>query len=93
MRDYKISDSNSLISYWFSYGKMILVIASLFAAKTFSLTPPILRTFPVSEISPVMATWTYIGLLMLREYREEAIAIPAEGPSLGVAPSGKWMWI
>jgi len=26
---------------------------------------------------------------MLREYREEAIAIPAEGPSLGVAPSGK----
>jgi hypothetical protein len=57
------------------------------------LTPPILRTFPVSEISPVMATWTYIGLLMLREYREEAIAIPAEGPSLGVAPSGKWMWI
>lgn len=62
---------------------------SLLAASIFSLTPPIFNTFPVNDISPVIATSTSILLLILKENRQEAIATPADGPSLGVAPSGK----
>jgi len=32
------------------------------------------------------------GILVIEETIEVTIAIPAEGPSLGVAPSGTWIW-
>ena len=54
----------------------------------FSLTPPIGRTFPVKDISPVIA----IFLQTLKVYADTKavqIAIPADGPSFGVAAAGK----
>jgi len=57
------------------------------------LTPPILRTFPVKEISPVIPTKKSVYKFKAKEIKEVVMAIPAEGPSLGLAPAGKWMWI
>ena len=58
------------------------------AASTFSLTPPIGSTSPVSVISPVMAVSLRAGCLVYIEASAVAIATPAEGPSLGMAPAG-----
>lgn len=62
---------------------------SLFAAKIFSLTPPILSTFPVKEISPVIPTKKSVYIFNAKEIKDVVIAIPAEGPSFGLAPAGK----
>ena len=45
-------------------------------------------TLPVRETSPVMARSGRAGLLMARLRRAVTMVTPAEGPSLGVAPSG-----
>jgi hypothetical protein len=59
------------------------------AARIFSLMPPTGSTLPRSVISPVIARW----LRILRWVKTEAMlvkmAMPALGPSLGTAPSGK----
>lgn len=57
-------------------------------ARAVGLSGP---TLPVSESSPVIATSDLGGLPVAMERREEAIAIPADGPSFGVAPSGTCM--
>ncbi len=61
------------------------------APSTFSFTPPIGSTRPVSVSSPVMAT----SLRTLRPDTAEtsavAIVMPADGPSFGIAPAGTWM--
>ena len=55
----------------------------------FSLIPPTGSTLPESVISPVMARF----FLTLRPVNADIIAVamvmPAEGPSLGIAPSGR----
>ncbi len=63
------------------------------AASSFSLSPPIGSTRPRSVISPVIARLALIGILVSTETIEVTIATPAEGPSLGVAPSGTWTWM
>ena len=65
---------------------------SLLAANTFSLTPPILSTFPFKDISPVIAILESIYLFKAKDINEDTNVIPAEGPSLGTAPSGAWIW-
>ena len=62
------------------------------AAMVFSLTPPMGSTRPVSESSPVMARSGRAGVPIARESSEVTIVMPADGPSLGVAPSGTCMW-
>lgn len=49
------------------------------------------KTAPERVISPVITTPLAIGRFVKREYNAVAIAIPAEGPSLLIAPAGKWM--
>jgi len=71
-----------------STGKITFFIPSLYAAIIFSFNPPIFITFPFNEISPVIATCSDIFLFNAREINPLVIAIPAEGPSFGVAPSG-----
>lgn len=44
------------------------------------------RTLPVSDTSPVMATFCLTGRPVARERRAETIVTPALGPSFGVAP-------
>ena len=55
-------------------------------AIVFSLIPPTGRTLPVSETSPVMATFCRIGFPVANDNRAVTIVQPALGPSLGVAP-------
>jgi hypothetical protein len=59
-----------------------------FAARIFSLIPPTGRTLPRSVISPVIAKYGLIVLLVNKELRVESKVIPADGPSFGIAPSG-----
>ncbi len=61
------------------------------AARAFSLRPPIGSTWPVSVISPVIATSLLTGVPVTSEQIAVAIVTPADGPSLGIAPAGTWM--
>ena len=81
------------MSFSFSLHITMSVMPARLAARIFSLMPPTGSTLPRSVISPVMAVF----LRTLRWVSAEAIlvamVIPADGPSLGVAPSGTWMWM
>ncbi|MCY1369027.1 hypothetical protein D9M69_560440 [compost metagenome] len=63
------------------------------AASSFSFKPPIAVTSPRKVISPVMATSARTGMPVSDDTSAVVIAAPALGPSLGVAPSGTWMWM
>ena len=63
------------------------------AARIFSLRPPIGSTRPRSVISPVIATSRRTGIRSSAETRPVHIVMPADGPSLGMAPSGKCTWM
>ena len=65
-----------------------MLIPDLSAANNFSFNPPIGSTLPLNVISPVIATLQFTGIPVRIETIDVTIAIPAEGPSLGVAPSG-----
>jgi len=51
--------------------------------------PPIAKTFPFNDISPVIPIFLLTGLSRASEMRAVVSVIPADGPSLGVLPSGK----
>ena len=48
-------------------------------------------TKPLNVISPVIATSLFMGISVIAEMIDVTIPIPADGPSLGVAPSGTCM--
>ena len=83
----------SLMSFSFCLDRMMVWMPARLAARIFSLMPPTGSTLPRRVISPVMA----MPLRTIFPERAEAMALtivmPAEGPSLGIAPSGTWMWI
>ena len=58
------------------------------APSTFSLSPPIGSTRPDSVISPVIATSWRAGRPESADTIAVAIAMPADGPSFGIAPAG-----
>ena len=55
----------------------------------FKSKPPIAVTFPCKSISPVIATVFFILISFNKLYNVTVIAVPAEGPSFGTAPSGQ----
>jgi hypothetical protein len=59
------------------------------AANNFSLTPPILRTYPVRDISPVIANSLSVYKFSAKLTRLDVIDIPADGPSFLLDPAGK----
>ena len=61
------------------------------APMVFSRSPPMGMTRPRSVTSPVMATSWRTGRSVSAESSAVVMAMPALGPSLGTAPSGKWM--
>ncbi|EAV44179.1 membrane-associated protein [Stappia aggregata IAM 12614] len=73
-----------------SSGIMTSLMPPRRAASSFSFRPPIGRMRPRRVISPVMATSRRTGIPVMVEITAVAMAIPADGPSLGVAPSGTW---
>ena len=72
---------------------MTVVMPMRMAAIVFSFRPPIGRIRPRSVISPVMARSRRTGVFVSAEMTAMQIVMPADGPSFGTAPSGKWMWI
>ena len=81
----------SFRSFSFSAGHITVSIPPRWAAKAFSFNPPIGRIRPRKVISPVMAISFFTGIRVRADAKAVAIAIPAEGPSLGIAPSGTWI--
>src|ERR1035437_7840024 len=63
------------------------------AASTFSLMPPTGSTCPLSVISPVMGRLVPTRRSVSMESSAAAIVMPAEGPSLGIAPAGTCTWM
>src|SRR5699024_7107273 len=78
----------SSISFSFSLGIIIVFKLERCALKDFSLRPPIGKTRPLKVISPVIPTFLLTGVPVSDDISAVAIVIPADGPSLGVAPSG-----
>ncbi|KAH3670744.1 hypothetical protein OGAPHI_001260 [Ogataea philodendri] len=72
-----------------SFGKITVLTPDRLAARVFSFRPPIRRTRPVNVSSPVIATSGSKGRFRASDRNDDVIATPAEGPSFGVAPSGK----
>ena len=54
----------------------------------FSLSPPISSTLPLRVTSPVIPIFLETGIFVKAEAIAVVIAVPAEGPSFGTAPSG-----
>ena len=79
--------------FLFSALMMISLIPARLAARIFSLIPPTGSTLPRRVISPVMARLAFTFRWVKAEAKEVAIVIPADGPSLGIAPSGTWICI
>lgn len=50
--------------------------------------PPTGNTLPISDTSPVIATFGRIGLSIANDNNAVTIVMPALGPSFFVAPSG-----
>ena len=77
------------MSFSFSSGMSTVLMPPRCAARTFSLRPPIGSTRPRSVISPVIARSWRTGMRVSADTSAVAIVMPADGPSLGIAPSGK----
>ncbi|MNT70321.1 hypothetical protein D3C72_2086940 [compost metagenome] len=77
----------------FSSGISTFLMPPRRAASSFSFSPPIGSTRPRRVISPVIATSLEIGIPVITETIAVAMATPADGPSLGVAPSGTCTWM
>ncbi len=87
------SSGISLKFFSLFFGMKTVLIPFLKAAKDFSFSPPISKTFPLRVISPVIATSCETGILAKAEIRAVVNVTPALGPSFGTAPSGTWTWI
>src|SRR5207249_5884976 len=74
----------------FNPGRIIVSILAGRAARTFSLIPPTGSTSPRRVISPVIAIFRWTAFWVSSDRIAVAIVTPADGPSLGIAPSGTW---
>ena len=90
-RRFLISSGISTRSFTFSSGISTVLMPPRPAASNFSFSPPIGSTSPRNVISPVIATSQRTGMPVMIETIAVHTAAPAEGPSFGVAPSGKWI--
>eukprot|EP00982_Pelagococcus_subviridis_P014261 31315-Pelagococcus_subviridis.AAC.4 len=59
---------------------------------SFSLTPPTGSTSPRSDTSPVIAVSDRAGRSLNSDTSAVHIVTPADGPSFGIAPCGRWTW-
>ena len=83
----------SFVSVWYNNtnncDKFYVIMPHSKAPSSFSLIPPTGKTLPVRVISPVIAMLLFTLSPVRRDTMAVVMAIPAEGPSLGVAPAGK----
>ncbi len=85
--DFTLSGTSAR-SFSFSSGISTVFTPERSAASSFSFRPPMAVTRPRRVTSPVMARSLRIGTPVSTETMAVAMAAPADGPSLGVAPSG-----
>ena len=64
-----------------------------FRGQRLLLIPPIGSTLPLRVISPVIAVSGRTRRSVNNDTSAVAIVTPADGPSLGIAPAGTWMWM
>src|SRR5213080_1363278 len=83
------SSGTSTMSLRLRAGTSTVLTPARAAAVSFSLSPPIGRMRPRSVSSPVIATSWRAGRRHRSDASAVAIAIPADGPSLGTAPAGR----
>src|SRR5438552_13373048 len=83
------SSGTSTMSLWLRAGTSTFFTPARAAAVSFSLSPPMGSTRPRSVSSPVIATSWRAGRRHNSDASAVAMAIPADGPSLGTAPAGK----
>ena len=88
----RISSGMSRRSFSFLRGRMTIAAPERCAARILLFRPPMGRTRPRRVISPVMATSLRTGMPVKALTMAVAIVMPADGPSLGMAPAGTWMW-
>src|SRR3989304_49548 len=88
----RISSGTSRRSLSFLRGRMTIPAPERCAARILLLSPPMGRTRPRSVISPVWARSLRTGMPVSALTMAVAMVMPAEGPSLGMAPAGTWMW-
>ena len=74
------------------FGRITVSSPARWAASTFCLTPPIGSTRPCSVTSPVMPTPARTARPVSKLTNAVVIVMPADGPSLGIAPAGTWRW-
>ena len=82
------SAGTSGMSFLFLCGRITVFMPACFAARIFSFRPPTGKTRPRRVISPVIATSGRTAFPNNSETSEVNIAMPALGPSLGIAPAG-----
>jgi hypothetical protein len=78
-------------SFSFFFGRITTRAPERCAARILLLRPPMGSTRPRRVISPVIATSLRTGMPVSVLTIAVAIVIPADGPSLGIAPAGTWM--
>ena len=88
----RISSGMSRRSFSFFLGRITIFAPARCAARILLLRPPIGSTRPRSVISPVIATSLRTGMPVSALTIAVAMVTPADGPSLGMAPAGTWMW-
>ena len=81
-----ISSSPRGTSFSLSLGTATSLIPFLLAPYIFSNIPPTGLTFPLKEISPVIAMSWRIGLSVRALIIQTVIAAPADGPSIWPPP-------
>ena len=74
-----------------AFGHDHLAQAGAIRGQHLSFTPPISSTLPRSVTSPVIATSRRTGRRLSTLAIASVTAMPALGPSFGIAPAGKWM--
>lgn len=79
--NFKLTSGSSSQSDMLSAGNMIFFAPARRAATVFSRRPPMRRTLPVTVSSPVMAIVGSREWLNAKDNRDDAMVIPAEGPS------------
>src|SRR4051812_29793735 len=89
----RIDAGISTRSFSFSAGISTFLMPPRNAASNFSLSPPIGRTRPRRVTSPVIATSRRTAIPVIVEMIAVTMPTPAEGPSFGTAPSGRWTWM
>ena len=84
----RISSGMSRRSFSFLRGRMTIAAPERCAARILLFRPPMGRTRPRRVISPVMATSLRTGMPVKALTMAVAMVMPADGPSLGMAPAG-----